>query len=401
MRPRTRGRARAKRRHVAARKLELTRDRATFALALLVHGALWLSAERWSEVRAKAPTASAGSASSLDALEIDVSEPPPAASPRAESERAATSAPALERAREREAARATTPSTEALLVEPHGEPPPSPVASASPFELERPIDLGLAPDGWQQALLGAPPDRAAAAPRDRRAPLVRAPTASKTGGLQEGLEARDQELGLSPAGRVASALYQAAHGEAAPVTGVARFNVTLYRSGAVEVSLADAKDQPWREVAERAAIELRRAPPKIPPQRDGYRLTLKLTAEEVLPSGTKRGQLEPSRFEARAPRFRSTDASLKELERLNPTAGVGPETENLKERRAITELPGLHRTMRGKVCSSRVGVAPLGPKDGKRVPVASLDFQGECDPVNAGAKFQRLVRTQVEAEAAF
>ncbi len=357
-------------------------------------------------MRTRAPTASDPSTSSIDSIEIDLSETAPAAPPRAASERAASkragaSTPEPERASERGASRATAPSTEALLDEPSVEQPPSPVASASPFEHERPIDLGLAPDGWQTALLRAPPDRAATVPRDRRAPLVRAPAASKTGGLQEGLEARDRELGLSPAGRVASALYQAAHGDSAPVTGVARFNVTLYRSGAVEVSLADTKDQPWREVAERAAAELRRAPPKIPPQRDGYRLTLKLTAEEVLPSGTRRSRLEPSRLEARAPRFRSTDASLKELERLNPTAGVGPETENLKERRAITELPGLHRTMRGKVCSSRVGVAPLGPKDGKRVPVASLDLQGECDLVNAGAKFQRLVRTQVEAEAAF
>jgi hypothetical protein len=305
-----------------------------------------------------------------------------------------------ERAREHEASRAT-PSTEALLDETHVEQSPSPVASAAPVEPARPIDLGLASDGWQLALLGAPPDRPAAARRDRRAPLVRAPTPSKTGGLQEGLEARDRELGLGPAGRVASALYQAAHGDSAPVTGVARFNVTLHRSGAVEVSLADAKDQPWREVAERAAAELRRAPPKIPPQRDGYRLTLKLIAEEVLPSGTRRSQLGPSRLEARAPRFQNSGASLKELERLNPTAGVGPETEDLKQRRAITELPGLHRTVRGKVCSTRAGVAPLGQKDGDRVPVASFDLQGECDPVNAGAKFQRLVRTEVEAEAAF
>jgi hypothetical protein len=225
--------------------------------------------------------------------------------------------------------------------------------------------------------------------------------ASKTGGLVEGLEARDRELGLGPAGRVASALYQAAHGDSAPITGVARFNVTVHRTGAVEVSLADVKDQSWRKVAEHAAEDLRRSPPRIPPPRDGYRLTLKVSAEEMRPSGLKRKALQEPRLEARAPRFQSSDESVKELERLNPTAGVGPETQDIRERRAISELPGILHSARGKVCSSRVGVTPLGPNEGKRVPVASLGAQGECDPVNLGAKVQRVVRTEVEAEAPF
>jgi hypothetical protein len=225
--------------------------------------------------------------------------------------------------------------------------------------------------------------------------------ASKTGGLQEGLEARDRELGLGPAGRVASALYQAAHGDTAPETGAVRFNVTVFRTGAVEVSLDDPKDERWRKVAERAAEDLRRSPPRIPPPREGYRLTLKITAEEAYPNGVKPKDLEAPRLAARAPRFQSTEASMKELQRLNPTAGVGPEVRDVRENRAISELPGIYRTARGKVCSSRAGVTPLGAKEGKQVSALTLGVQGECDPVNVSANVQRIVRTEVVAETPF
>jgi hypothetical protein len=401
--PNLRPNRRAKRGPVAWRRLRVTRERAALALALAAHAAVWLGARSFDAERARTRSANDSSALNADSIELDLTEPAPGAAPRLTTleRHAALRAPSSPRVRAPTPEPVSTPSTEALLDAADLAPSPPALASSSPESKVGPIDLGLAPDGWHLALLGAPPDRPAPSPADRRAPLVRAPVPSKTGGLLEGLEARDRELGLGPAGRVASALYQAAHGDGAPITGVARFNVTVHRTGSVEVSLADVKDQAWRKVAERAAEDLRRSPPRIPPPRDGYRLTLKLTAEEVLPNGTKRKTLHAPRLGARAPRLQSSETSLKELERLNPSAGVGPETEDLRERRAITELPGIHVSTRGKVCSSRVGVAPLGPKDGKRVPVASLDVQGECDPANLGARVQRVVRTQVELETPF
>jgi hypothetical protein len=219
---------------------------------------------------------------------------------------------------------------------------------------------------------------------------VRAPPASTTGGLQEGLEARDLKLGLGPAGRVTSALYDAAHLDVAPVTGVARFNVTVLRSGKVEVSLGSASDAGWRVVAERAAEALRKSPPRIPPPRDGYRLTLKITAEETMPNGIRRKDLHGPRLEVDLPRLRSVADEQKELELKNPTLGVGAEQQEIRGSPIAADLPGVYVTGRGRVCSYRLGLSALGPL-----------LQGGCDLANVGAKLQRIVRTEVEKQSAF
>jgi hypothetical protein len=373
---------------VARRGLELTRDRAALALALLVHGALWLGVRTWGS-RAEA-TSHTRALAPADDFEIDLSNPTNELSPVpaevtgkiADSSAAARRATGAER---RRAAIAPSPSIVAL-----GEaspPAPEPSPSALPAA-EAPLDLGLGPDGWQRWVTRDRP--APPASRDPRAPVVRAPPASTTGGLQEGLEARDLELGIGPAGRVTSALYQAAHSDAAPVVGVARFNVTVMRSGVVEISLGSASDAGWRAVAERAAEELRRSPPRIPPPRDGYRLTLKITAEEVMPNGIRRKDLHGPRLEAAPPRLRSLKEEQKELELKNPTLGAGSPAPEIRGAPIIAELPGIYLTERGKVCGYRLGVTPLGPM-----------FQGGCDLVNVGAKLQRIVRTEVEKQSAF
>jgi hypothetical protein len=381
----------------------LTRDQAALALALVAHVAIFALARSFGVDRVATPTPTDIGDALVPSIEIELSEAAPELPPSTASHavvgraRSAPEAHAPGRDEPGSVAPVAIVLDEASL-EPQAS--PSSLNSPSPVASSQSIDLGLAPDGWQRWALAAPSDRPSVR-REPRAPLVRAPVASKTGGLQEGLEARDRELGLGPAGRVASALYQAAHGDTAPETGAVRFNVTVFRTGAVEVSLDDPKDERWRKVAERAAEDLRRSPPRIPPPREGYRLTLKITAEEAYPNGLKPRELEAPRLEARAPRFQSTEASKKELQRLNPTAGVGPELRDIRENRAISELPGIYRTSRGKVCSTRTGVAPLGPKEGKQVSALTLGAQGECDPVNVGANVQRIVRTEVVAETPF
>ncbi|HEY3493308.1 MAG TPA: hypothetical protein VGK73_01425, partial [Polyangiaceae bacterium] len=157
----------------------------------------------------------------------------------------------------------------------------------------RPIDLGIGPDGWQR--WAKPPLANEAARADARAPrsnrfhVFRAPPASSTGGLQEGLEQRDRELGLGPTGRVISVLHKVAHGEAAPALGAARFDVTVLRTGAVEVTLGSSSGdaEKWQKVANQIAVELRAAPPRIPPPRKGVRLKVELVAEQQMPNGTK------------------------------------------------------------------------------------------------------------------
>jgi hypothetical protein len=279
------------------------------------------------------------------------------------------------------------PSPEAVALAPL-EPEPS--TPAEPAGREGSIDLGLGPDGWQRWVGVLPNEPAAPRAEPRGRPIVRAPPASSTGGLQEGLEASDRKLGIGPSGRVASALFQAAHAPDAPETGTALFNVTVLRTGAVEVTLGETSDRRWQAVAAHAAEALRQSPPRIPPPREGYRLTLRITAEETMPNGLKRKQLHGARLEVDLPRFRDQRAAEREIELKNPTVGVGPDQQNFRGSPIIMDLPGVYVTGVGRVCSYRFGVTITG-----------LLLQGGCDPANAGAKLQRMVRTEVREQSAF
>jgi hypothetical protein len=256
---------------------------------------------------------------------------------------------------------------------------------------DRAIDLGLGPDGWRKwALLGqgdAPP------PSKRKRSKVqpfRAPPASTTGGLLEGLEAQDRKLGLGPSGPVIGALYRAAHSPVAPQTGVARFEVTVLKSGSVQVSLVGASGDAvaWSSVGTLAAEAIRKAPPRIPEPRTGTRVVIAITAEEAFPNGTKRTELSAPHLEAVAPALRSTADAQDKLKELNPVTGDtgAPVTGQT----AIVEVPGVFLAGRGKVCSYRLGITPFGPM-----------LAGGCDLANAGSKAQRMVRTQIEEQAMF
>lgn len=264
-------------------------------------------------------------------------------------------------------------------------PPPS-----TPSGVPHPIDLGIGPDAWQSWALAQPatPAPAERAPRGR--PIFRAPPVSSTGGLQEGLEKHDLSLGIGPAGRVATALYRSAHSPDAPEVGTALFHVTVLKDGAVEVSLAEGADKRWQAVATHAAEALRQAPPRIPPPRSGYRLTLKITAEEVMPNGLRRKDLHGARVAAVPPRLHDVREAQKEAELKNPTAGVGPDRQDVSGSPMILEMPGIYVEGQGKACGYRFGITPFG-----------LLLQGGCDPANAVAKFQRVVRTEVREQEAF
>jgi hypothetical protein len=257
----------------------------------------------------------------------------------------------------------------------------------------KPIDLGIGADGWQRwASPGNTADGARAerkTPRRNRFEVFRAPPASTTGGLQEGLEESDRALGLGPSGRVLSATHAAAHITAAPYVGVARFDVTVHRTGVVEVSLGSASGQveQWKRVAARIAEELRAAPPRIAPPRDGVKLVIELVAEETMPNGTKVTELHGPRIEAEPPKLKSTEKTLEQLMEDNPTT-TAAEPEKLPPIKL--DLPGVYLAERGKVCSYRLGISVMGPV-----------FQGGCDPAHIGAKPQRMVRTRVLEQRLF
>ena len=255
------------------------------------------------------------------------------------------------------------------------------------------IDLGLGADGWKRWVAntkaGALPDRHAT--RSNRRPLVRAPPKSTTGGLQEGLDAQDRVLGLGPSGAVASALFHAAHTSAAPEIGIARFQVTVLESGAVQIQLSEASGNfdDWHAVATQAAEALRRSPPHIPSGHAGMRLSIELRAEETLPNGVKTKALHGPQLRVAPVRFRSTQAEQAELKERNPVAG---ENHQLAAgTKANADAPGVYVAGSGKVCSYRAGLTMLG--------LPMLD--GGCDLSNIGARPLRMVHTLVREEVLF
>ena len=368
------------------------RDPLALGVALALHGLLVLGVRHWVVTRPPLPPPVSVAPAAHDEIDIDFSDSAPASGqngglPDVAAPGGAAAPQRVARAVTGGARHVAPPSVEAPSLEtPSEEPSPEPapadsaaVASAAPHE--GPIDLGIGPDGWKRWVGALPPaEHAEAAPRGK--PIVRAPPVSSTGGLQEGLEAHDRKLGIGPAGAVATALFHAAHTWEAPETGTAVFNVTVLSSGAVEVSLGETSDKRWQAVAAKAAEALRRSPPRIPAPREGYRLTLKITAEETMPNGLKRKDLRGAHVEGVAPRFHDVKKERREVELKNPTLGVGPNNQDIQGTPIVIDMPGVYVAGQGKVCGYRVGITPLG-----------LLLQGGCDPANVGAKLQRVVRT--------
>ncbi|HEX5098578.1 MAG TPA: hypothetical protein VFV94_03730 [Polyangiaceae bacterium] len=379
------------------------RDSLSLIVALVLHAGAMLAVRHWVKQHPMAasprvaitdPTILWGLAEEVDleaspAPPVDAALDPPAQGELGMGKRATQPgvrrAPAVQPATPIEKTPEASPEPVALA---ELEPAPSP--SVAPAGREGPIDLGLGPDGWQRWVGVLPNEPRAPRTEARGRPVVRAPPVSSTGGLQEGLEASDRKLGMGPSGRVATALFQAAHAPDAPETGSALFNVTVLRTGAVEVTLGETTDRRWQAVATHAAEALRQAPPRIPPPREGYRLTLRITAEETMPNGLRRKQLHGARLEVEPLRFRDQRAAEREVELKNPVVGVGPDQQDFRGSPIVMDLPGVYVTGVGRVCSYRFGISVTG-----------LLLQGGCDLANAGAKLQRIVRTEVREQSAF
>jgi hypothetical protein len=157
-------------------------------------------------------------------------------------------------------------------------------------------------------------------------------------------------------------------------------------------------------VARRAAADLRRKPPRIPPGRAGARLVVELVADERFPNGVGSKSLQKPHVEGVAPRLRSVEEGRKEIEELNPTAAN--DSVPLQEQIANTDVTGVYVAGQNKVCKYRAGVTPLGTlqaPSGNRDRNAGTEFriQGACDPSNLDAKAARVVRVAVVDEQLF
>ena len=271
--------------------------------------------------------------------------------------------------------------------------PPTPAQEST--QPTRAVDLGLGSGDWRRWLseTKSDPPTGGRARRTSRA-LFRAPPVSSTGGLQEGLEARDRALGLGTSGPVVSALYHAAHTEAAPFEGRARFRITVLKTGEVEVAVSEVSGDlaGWRAVADNAAEALRRSPPRIPNPRTGARLVVEITAKHTYPNGLQPKELYGLRPQVEPLRLRAVQDTQRELADRNPVlAERAAPGQTAAGSAANVNLPGVYLAGRGKVCSYRLGLTLLG--------LPALD--GGCDPSNLGARPQRLVSTLVREETLY
>jgi hypothetical protein len=217
-----------------------------------------------------------------------------------------------------------------------------------------------------------------------RAELRPAP-ASSTGGLAEALEARDQSLGLGPAGAVLTAVHDAGYSEIAPALGTATFSITVLRSGVVDVKLTGASSQAaaWGKLGDSIAAAIRRNPPRIGPTRIGVRLGIEVVAEERWPNGQPTRSDSGPKLAATPPKFQPTDTAKEALLDRNPAAVPDPDAPAGKPPlQANFEAPGVFLQGRGKVCSYKIGIS--------LVPIS-----GGCDPANIGAPPRRVVSTRV------
>jgi hypothetical protein len=198
---------------------------------------------------------------------------------------------------------------------------------------------------------------------------------------------------------VLSALHQAAHAALAPDVGVARFDVTVHRSGIVEVALASSsgRGEQWKKVAARLANDLRAKPPRIPRPRAGAKFVVELTAERTLPNGAKASDFEKPHLQVSPPNFQSTEDAKAQLQRENPTTTQNPSKEDLAIK---LDTPGVSVAERGTLGDYRVGLGVIA--GGYRAdPGVGPTAQGTVDPSHLGAKPQRIVRARVIEQSLF
>jgi hypothetical protein len=111
---------------------------------------------------------------------------------------------------------------------------------------------------------------------------------SSTGGLVEGLDAKDVERGLGRRGPVRTAVDEAAHTADAPGLGVATFAVSIDRGGKIAVDVVDASVErtQWEALRPVVAERLAQKAVKLPPAH-GLRVTVRVEARVEFPGGGK------------------------------------------------------------------------------------------------------------------
>jgi hypothetical protein len=196
---------------------------------------------------------------------------------------------------------------------------------------------------------------------------------SRTGGLAEGLDARDASIGLGRGGPVVSALEVAAASSEAP-DGNATFDVAIDSSGRVSVELLSATEasQAWGRVGAAASATLDPKRMRIPPGARGWHVVATVEAKVQYPNGT-----DPKKLGTHV------DASA------SPALTVNEHRTSIEDPPIVfKKVPGVVVAHSGKVCSVSLSVG-LSFLSG---------ISGGCDPSNIGAHALRVVRSHVVSE---
>jgi hypothetical protein len=198
-----------------------------------------------------------------------------------------------------------------------------------------------------------------------------APTGvSKTGGLVEGLDARDAALGMGRGGgAVVSALELAARNDPIFIEGTATFDVGIDTSGHVTVALLNASTAAgaWTHVGEAMRGSLDAKVIRIPPGAPGWHVVATVEAKVQYPNGADPKKMG-TRIIAKPPRVIEN--------KHRATIGDPP---------IIIEGPVLALEHTGKVC-------------GIRLELGTTPISGYCDPTNIGMNALRVVRGHVVSE---
>jgi hypothetical protein len=221
---------------------------------------------------------------------------------------------------------------------------------------------------------------------------------STTGGVAEGLDARDVAIGMGRGGPVLSALEAAAAGSDAPMEGTATFDVAIDTGGRVSVVLLDGSKPAgaWAKVGEatRAALDPKRV--HIPPGAKGWNVVATLEAKIRYPDGLDQRMLGT---QVKAVGLHLTE-NLERSTARNQLGGPDSQPSAFEDQPSMQAVvaatspfvfddrpPGIWIIHQGKVC--RVEFNLLFP----------ISVSGGCDPANIGANTLRTVHGHIVSES--
>ena len=238
------------------------------------------------------------------------------------------------------------------------------------------------------------------------------PGASTTGGVAEGLVARDVEMGLGRGGPVLSAAEDAARASNDLVEGSATFDVSVFNDGAVVAQLkgASANAAAWARVADALGRSLDPRRVRLPAGGRGWRVVVMVDAQQKLADGRDvrslhglRGSITPSALQAQIegkPGARGSATGPGGPDHADaeggpppvggyvgrgPPNGAGAALQGIAAR--VMPTPTL--SVSGKVCSASLTVTPLG-----------VGLGGGCSFENIGTAATRVVSGRIVSESA-